>query len=200
MNCKYEIIDSGLAVEDPGRYSSIGVDDNGVVHVSYYDYHAATDNGNLKYAARDTAGNWTINVIDSTGNVGMYSSLALHNGNVYITYGDSDHNYIKLSSNETFAWKSDVVAKNILSATYSRLVIQDNGVKHFSYFSNCGGDPSIDLCYGAIGLATSIGLVVDDSGIGNGEQSSLALDEDGQAHIVYYDIQDRDLKYARQIN
>jgi hypothetical protein len=41
-------------------------------HISYYD----SDNGDLKYATLD-GGEWTIETIDSTGDVGLYTSIAL---------------------------------------------------------------------------------------------------------------------------
>jgi hypothetical protein len=190
-----EIVDDGLAGDDPGQYSSIDIDENGTVYISYYDFHVSNNNGNLKLAF-GTAANWNVSTIDTTGDVGRYPSLALYDGFVYVTYYDSDHQSIKLISNETGAWVSGEVVERVASATSCPLVIGDNGTKYISYFKHCGGDNSIDLCYGYMGPSTSIDIVVDDSGIENGVQLSHTFDQDRKAHISYYDSVDRDLKYA----
>lgn len=169
-----------------------------MAHISYYDFHASNPNGNLKYAILDTAGDWTVTTLVTTGDVGLFSSLALHNEFVYITYYDSDHTEIKQISNETGRWVSKVLIEKVGSATSCPLVIENNGTKHVSYFKNCGGDFRIDLCYGTIGTNHFIDILVDDSGVGNGVQVSLTLDEDGKAYISYYDATDKDLKSAYQ--
>ena len=56
-----------------GLYSSIAIDVAGNIHISYYD----TANGNLKYA-HTLFGNWIIQTVDFTNDVGAYSSIAVN--------------------------------------------------------------------------------------------------------------------------
>lgn len=67
---------------DVGEHTSIAIDDTGVVHVAYYD----RTEGRLKYAY-SSGGEWTTSVVDETGHVGMYTSLAVGaDGNPRIAY------------------------------------------------------------------------------------------------------------------
>jgi Family of unknown function (DUF5719) len=73
-----------------GRYPSLAFDTYGNPHVSYYDW---TGHGDLKYASSNDGGaSWpagNIEVVDSAGDVGMWTSLALDAGNnPHISYYD----------------------------------------------------------------------------------------------------------------
>ena len=70
---------------DVGQYSSIGVDSNNEIHMSYYD----VSSGNLKYAS-NSGGSWSNYPIDTTASiVGKYTSLDIDsNDNVHISYGN----------------------------------------------------------------------------------------------------------------
>lgn len=60
--------------DDVGRYTDLAVGTGGVVYVSYYD----VTHGDLKVAVRSADGKWTTHKVDGdTGDVGLYSSLAL---------------------------------------------------------------------------------------------------------------------------
>lgn len=58
--------------DDVGRYTDIAVS-GGRAFVSYYD----VTNGDLKFALRGTDGTWSKHTVDSAGNVGMYTSIAI---------------------------------------------------------------------------------------------------------------------------
>jgi len=73
-----------------GAWSSLALDSNDKVHISYHDYGEATDTGftkeDLKYAT-NSSGSWQTFVIDSAGDVGSYTSIALDsNDKVHISY------------------------------------------------------------------------------------------------------------------
>src|SRR5207244_1182118 len=78
-----------------GDYTSLAVDGSGRVHVSYSD----GTNVDLKYAtcaaSCTTAANWQTVVVDQTGFVGAYTSLAVDgSGRVHVSYqGDADPQY-----------------------------------------------------------------------------------------------------------
>ena len=85
-----------------GYYTSIAIDSNDAVHISYYD----TTNVDLKYATCSSgctsASNWDNVSVDTTGDVGRYSSIAIDsNDAVHISYYDAtndDLKYIVLDS------------------------------------------------------------------------------------------------------
>ena len=78
-----------------GRYSSIAIGDNGYPVISYYD----VTNEALKVAActtTDCTGTPSIMTVDSDGNVGQYTSIAIDdNGTPIISYLDSANNDLK---------------------------------------------------------------------------------------------------------
>ena len=60
-------------------------------HISYYD----ATNGTLKHAVWNGSG-WTIQVIDSSGNVGLFTSIAMtDDGQIRISYYDRTNGHLK---------------------------------------------------------------------------------------------------------
>lgn len=205
---KSELVDSGLTGDSPGQFTSIGIAADGTVHISYYDLRTATSNGNLKYIA-GTFGHWAQPLtLDSTGDVGKYSSLALSGGKVYIAY---DHLYpdgrrfVRIITNASGEWRrQDVVEVSTFSndpnsLTANPLVMDAHGTAHISYFKD-------GVLYYNTGVLADIALntwdwapplAVDSSQLGQGIYISLALDRQGDIRIAYYDATDGDLKFAR---
>ncbi|WP_455392396.1 CARDB domain-containing protein [[Eubacterium] cellulosolvens] len=79
-----------------GSYSSIALDSNNGIHISYYD----GINKNLKYAYKPSGGTWIINAIDSQDKVDPYISMAIDSLNgIHITY------YEYTNNNQKYAYK-----------------------------------------------------------------------------------------------
>ena len=76
-----------------GLFPSLKLDSQGYPHVAYY--YEGTKDGDLKYAFKDAAG-WHLQEVDTPGNVGASSSLALSpDGKFWIAYLDSSHGDVK---------------------------------------------------------------------------------------------------------
>ena len=79
-----------------GRYTSIAVD-GANVYVSYYDYSY----GNLKFAvSTDGGATWglgNVKTVDSAGDVGKYTSIAVDGSNVFISYYDNTNGDLKFA-------------------------------------------------------------------------------------------------------
>lgn len=87
-----QVVDSSGAVSTPGgEGTSLAIADDGTVHISYFDFV----NEDLKHAW-GTSGSWSIETVDSNGDVGSDSSLAIApDGTVHITYYDRDNKDLK---------------------------------------------------------------------------------------------------------
>lgn len=76
-----------------GSDTSIAIDTNKKVHISYYD----ATNGDLKYAT-NTSGSWVYTTLDSTGVVGSFTSIAIDSNNkVHISYKDGTNRFKKMN-------------------------------------------------------------------------------------------------------
>lgn len=90
------------AADDPGggsnlgQYNSLALDPvSGRLHAAYYD----EGNGDLRYARKDPGGLWVQHVIDTEGDVGKYTSIAVDTSRlVHISYYDVTHDSLKRAS------------------------------------------------------------------------------------------------------
>jgi len=193
------IADNGASEDDPGKYTSIKVDDSGYIHMSYYDYHSSVGNGNLKYVRgyMDDNGNWTSVegplTLDSTGEVGKYTSMALYNGTPYITYYDGTNSRVKLITNASGDWEAQTVVSISSESALPFFIEGSTGIMHLSYISNG------TLYYLSKSWNWSSPYSVD-TGISSGIYTSIVVDGNGKAYISYYDATDQDLKYAHPTN
>jgi hypothetical protein len=131
----------------------------------------------------------TIKIVDSSGNVGTYSSLALDaEGNPHISYCDGNCGLKHAYCNGTM-WHVESVDYNGWPGLYSSIAIDPYGNPCISYYDNWDGE----LRYTAWNGSSWNTQVVDSPG---GGFTSLAIDSEGNPHISYYDITNGDLKYA----
>lgn len=192
-----ETVDSGIPSDNPGMYSSIKIDALGKVHISYYDYHASVTNGNLKYAT-GSFGNWKTYTLDSSGDCGVFSNIAIDsNGAVFIVY-NVDSSTLRIITNSQGSW----ISYNFISVsapTPNPVVIDpDNGIIHVAYYS------SKNLRH-ATGVFTSGNWgwsadVIDGNDVGSTGMIATAIDPNGGVHVSYYDKLEKGLKYAHPVN
>ena len=125
-----------------GLFTSLAVVD-GKPAISYYDF----TNLDLKYAYAGTvtggaAGDWTKIAVDSTGDVGLFTSLAVVDGKPAISYYDSNNRDLKYAINSAAdgsgAWSKVTVDGTGSVGTYSSLAVV-NGKPSISYFNSTSG-------------------------------------------------------------
>jgi hypothetical protein len=82
------------ARSDIGQYTSMASPDGVTVFISYYDLTTK----NLCIAkSTDSGSTWTTKTIDSGGDVGQYTSIAVSGQNVYIAYYDATNTALKIA-------------------------------------------------------------------------------------------------------
>ncbi len=196
---------------DMGQYSSIATDSGSNIHISYYESEDLFM-GNLKYATCsmlndcNVLSNWNTVKIDTSMDVGLYSSIASDAlNNIHISYYDFDNENLKyafcpFTSDCTLAsnWNTVTVDSAGDIGDYSSIAIDSGNNVHISYhdfdndilkYAECN---ATDNCTQSSSWNTAI---VDDAS-GVGEFSSIASDDNDTIHISYYDSENQDLKYA----
>jgi Fibronectin type III domain len=136
---------------------------------------------------------WTISTIDSTGSVGVASSIARDsNDNLYISYYDGTNDAVKCISNVTGTWAVSTVDNNIgdVAGNISTAIAIDSADNvHISY----GSYTRQKLMYAIVSAGTWTTSVIDT---GIMRQTSMATDSNNKVHISYYDQSTGAFKYA----
>jgi hypothetical protein len=156
-------------------------------HISYYD----RSNDDLKYA-RLSGTTWFTETVDSPGDVGWYTSLALDSsGNPHISYYDHTNGELKYAWLSGNAWLSETVdsAGGPWYGWGTSLALDRANRPYISYYDD--GDLKFARFDGKVWIAETV-----DSKGDVGPFSSLALDPMSCPHISYYDAANGDLKYA----
>ena len=144
-------------------------------------------------AAADAAhAAWAIDTVDSIGNVGLFSSLALDSrtGSPRISYYDQTNRALKYASYNGASWTTQTVATGQVG-THTSLALYSDGSPGISYYDY----PNHALKYSTYNGSTWIPQTVDSSAT-VGEHTSLVIDALGRPHIGYYDRTNGKLKYA----
>ena len=180
-----EIVDSE---GDEGRYSSLAIDSNDKVHISYY----RTLYNQLKYAFHDGA-SWDISIIKdySFG----HTSIAV-DGNDYphISYNRSGEgwSHCEYVQYDGTYWNFTTVDP-YNAGYYTSIALDGDNYPHISYFDWA----FVRLWYAYFDGASWHKSVVDENGY-VGEYTSLALESigDNNPHISYYDHTNKNLNHA----
>jgi hypothetical protein len=186
---KAEIIDRS---SDVGPFSSLAFDNAGQPHISYYD----DVHDNLKYAHL-TGGSWAISTVDNTGSVGLYTSLKLDGaGNPHISYFDSKEDDIKYARWTGSGWHIQIVDNAVNSSgevgMNTSLVLNSQDMPRVAYFDGKNDDLKVALWTGSSWLKR----VVDDTD-NKGRYPSMAIDNQDNLHLSYYNATGGSLRYAK---
>jgi hypothetical protein len=195
---------------DVGWFPSIAVDSSGQPHISYYDFDNGSGAGKLKYARRTTSGNWSIETVDSAGDVGAHTSIALDSsGRPHISYFDYTNGNLKYARRVcttvegksgalgTFCfWSKVTVDAGEVIGGLTSIALDSSDLPHISYTVFGGGYPEVKYARRS-SSGSWLRETVDTGGVGT--HTSVAVDSSGLPHISYPDNVNHTLKYARKL-
>jgi len=166
-----------------GYNSSIAVDSQNHIHISYRNY----DTLSLKYAFYNGT-TWQISTIDSQPISGVGTCIALDSsGNPHIAYYQTDTGWgspnIKYASFNGTTWQIEIIDQYFTTGQFNAdsigLAIDSANKPHISYYNSQYGD----LYYATYDGSTWQKTVVDSSSAG--AWNSIATDSANHPHIVY---------------
>jgi PKD repeat protein len=139
-------------------------------------------------------GKWYIETVDSVGNVGVFTSIALDKrGFPQISYRDNTNQALKYAKWRGIDWQIETVDSDGNVGNFTSIDLDRNGYPHISYFDK----KNEDLKY-ARWTGTTWEIDVVDSAGNVGYTSSIALDSNDNPHIGYAEEHPiHDLKYAK---
>jgi hypothetical protein len=166
---------------DTGWYTSLALDDvSGLARISYYD--AGTND--LRFATQTGAAAWTLETVDSVGDVGLHTSLALDSsGNAHVGYYSATAGEVRHAVWNGVSWDIEVVATGIITDP-GHLTLSIDGLDrtHITYLSG-NGDGTSSVMYGVDdGSVWGLETVVTNSIFSS---LDLVADATGHGHLVF---------------
>ena len=177
------------------NFPSIAIDSINRYHIAYSDY--GTGKYNLYYISGEVTSNtWTREAVDTVGDVGRWTSIAIDSNNLpHISYYDKTNLRLKYAyKNSTGVWIKEVVDSGNVGETTSIKLDKQNR-PHIAYYDT--GNLNLKYAYKSGGVWNK--FTIDSAG-SVGFYSSLALDSNDRPHISYRDATNLKLKYARYIS
>ncbi len=194
----FTIVDFPYNPGSVGWYTSIAIGSDGLPVISYYDQ----TNGDLRVAHCSNVTCNTGNLIfalDSTGNVGLYTSIAIgSDGLPIISYYDQTNGRLKVArcGNETCSSGNTIFAVDAINenvGAHSSIAIGSDGLPVISYYQATTGDLKVLHCSNPTCSMGNTVVTLDHLG-DVGQYTSIAIGSDGLPVISYYDVTNRNLK------
>ncbi len=192
-----------------GKYTSIDIDSNNLVHVSYYDQL----HGALKYAFWD--GNTPLPVTEFVdwghqADLGLWTSIVVDDWfRPQIAYMDEKYDDLKYAIKMGPTWDIKEVDNGVNVGPFASITLLENPNYPFNprltpyivYMAFNYNAPQFALKYARLqndNVSWSKGTI--DPSLGVGLFASVVKAADGKLHVSYYDGLKGDLKYAASTN
>jgi predicted regulator of Ras-like GTPase activity (Roadblock/LC7/MglB family) len=186
---------------DVGQFSSIAIGSDGFPIISYYD----STSDNLKVTkcgdAACSSGN-TTTAVDSTGDVGRYTSIAIGtDGLAIISYYDVTNTDLKALKCGNAACSSGNTTTTVHTSVqtvglYTSIAIGADGLPVISYYNFNATQLYLAKCGNAACSSGNATVAV----VSNGEHTSLAIGADGFPVISHYDPTNFNLEVAKCVD
>lgn len=187
-----------------GLYPSIAVREvtGQIAVISYYD----STNGALKVATCNNIKCTSAATfpLDSGGDVGRYSSIAIPRGDgkPVISYRDTTNSTVKVAkcANSTCTGTTTITTIEATSAasTGTSIAVTESGIPRVSYIESTSDDMRIALCADA--ACTSVSSFSGFSSSATLDMASLAMRPQGIPAVSFYDSVNGDLRFTTCFN
>ena len=166
-----------------------------IVSVRVTDEDAAQDTASVKIAVN---GWGTPQTLDSTGDMGRFTSLAIVDGSPAISYHDAsngDLRYVRATDPSGSAWDTPQTVDGAGNTGWYTCLTMVNGNPAISYFDQTNDDLRYVRAADPTGTSWDTPQTTDSAG-NTGWFTSLVV-ANGNPAISYYDQTNRDLRYVR---
>jgi hypothetical protein len=141
----------------------------------------------------------TITPVDTTGNVGDFTSLKLNgSGFPVISYRDITNNRLKLATCTTLSCNTGVIFAVVdtgnETGSFGSLALRSDGTPVISHVTNTNGDLKVSTC-SVVDCTSGVSHTIIDATT-TVYDTSIVLSNDGRAVISYFDFGFGDLKVA----
>jgi hypothetical protein len=188
---------------DTGQYTSITIGADGLPIISFYD----VTNKDLRVAhceRADCSGAPTVTTVDSIGDVGRYSSIAIGvDGLPVISYYDATNGDLKVAHCENAACTGAATVTTVDNTPgsvgqYSSIAVGVDGMPIVSYYAQgaIGNVLKVAHCSNVACTSVPVSSTVDATSVNVGQYTSIAIGPNSLAAISYYDALNGDLKLA----
>ena len=189
---------------DTGQYTSITIGADGLPIISFYDVtHQDLRVAHCEQA--DCSGTPTLTTVDSAGDVGKHSSIAIGvDGLPIISYYDATNYHLKVAHCGNVACTSGVITPTLDNTAssdvgqYSSIAVGTDGLPIVSYYAQTPTNNFLKVAHCTNVACTSAPVIttVDSTSVNVGLYTSIAIGANGLAAISYYDATNGDLKLA----
>ncbi len=172
--------------DSTGWYSSIAIDSEDTLMISYYD---ASD-GDLMLATSDNGRNWSKEELYTAGDAGLYTSIAINGSdNPGVSYYTASNGLLSFIRWTGDAWENSGIIYTGDLIPLSSLTITPYNTPFISYFNDTADQ--LKLASAAGGVWSAQALINGGSGF-----SSVKITSGGDPRIAYYDVSTASLMYA----
>jgi hypothetical protein len=195
-----------------GQFTSIAFSPNGTPYVSYYD----STNTGLRVAQYVGTGgtgcavsSWTCTAIDTTNDVGSYTSIAFSpNGTPYISYYDFTNFDLRVAQYvgsggtgcAVSTWTCTAVDSTGTVGQFTSIAFSPNGTPYVSYYDTTDSTSRVAQYVGSGGTGCAVSTwtcTAVDVTNNVGSYTSIAFSTSGQVFVSHYDSADLGLLVAR---